>query len=889
MRVKGTKTLRQRYPLSARPGATLVEVLVITAVLAVGLWGTMEIFGPGMRLKRHAASEHMATRFAESEQARLGELPMALVARRATVLTLGLDATELNTIQVAEARGFQPAGSVVIDGERIQYASVTDNAFPLPDTLNGLTRGVNGSTPALHPIGAQVFTDLVDSSISSSSSPNSWDYLYKVHTVIGERIEVSPYVYPRFGPGVRSTQLAYFPRPYQPDQTFADLTTPVAATSVVGPSDLNFSEDFWTYDRYYYVDEDGNGTPDAAYLTFDEYAANVDVVRTRLALALAAADVSMTVEDATGFPATGLVLIDAEWIAYSSRTNTTLDGLTRGMKGTAPAAHALAAVVWGSDGRDTDISGNPIKEPRWLLLNYSYMDAAGQVNDVVGQPHELAPNLATTLTAALLMADVTMTVADASGFPSAGVVLIDQELISFASHTNTTLDGLTRGANGTVAADHALGSDVVLTSPPSTLILRYADVGGKIIPGSESVFRVVGTSLHTPKSMALPYVDDDPATPLVDESTPEGPGIFAFLYRGEKQTPNQVALPLPGETLLANYDFPGHKGLLDVSLTAAPLLQDVYLPEIICEDHFVPNKSPYEIRLDYRPLDGDSALTDSCFEKYENPPGSGIWYSLPVTIMAVVKDTPQVFSVTLPGSPPVIVTQSGRLCPDLTAKYQDRTGPDASAQDIDQVDGANGILRFAPEIGGKWVRVYYRALDRYISNVVKSAAEYAIYTPGDFDTGTPAPEPSIGLPAIWDATTSQWKTLYQDSSISRVMATPRQFWLAPAIDPATNTQIRGVFTVPPGTQFYQGAQVAVDYAYDDTKRIGGETHKIEPLPPDKGGGYGFVLNHPNVTAITSIRGASATVRVAQRSTMAFNKLKSFDLHTQAVWRGSEGG
>jgi hypothetical protein len=880
--------MSQRYPLSARPGATLVEVLVITVVLVIGLWGTMEVFGPGMRLKRHAASEHMATRFAESEQARLGELPMALVARKATVLTLGLDATEIGTMQVVEARGFQPAGVVLIDGERIQYASVTDNVFPLPDTLNGLTRGLNGSVAAVHPKGAQVSTDLVDSSISSSSSPNSWDYLYKVHTVIGERIETSPYVYLRFGPGVRSTQLAYFPRPYQPDQTFADLANPSSPTAVVGPPDIKPAEDCWTYNRYYYVDEDGGGTPDATYLTFDEYFINVhdntnneprwlllnysyvddatgqvnDVVGaqyqlspppnpyTTLSAPVLPADTTMSVADASAFPSAGVVMVDQEVVSYASHTNTTLDGLTRGKSGTTAVGHAAISRV--------------------LLVSPS-----------------------TTLTADLLMADATMTVADASAFPSAGVVLIDQELISYAGHTNTTLDGLTRGVNGTVAADHALDSQVqvVLTSPPPTIKLRYADVGGKIIPGSESVFRVVGTSLRTPMSMALPYVDDDPTTPLVDESTPEGPGIFAFDFRAQKQTRNQVALPLPGETLLANYDFPGHKGLLDVSLTTAPSYQDVYLPEIICEDHFVPNKSPYEIRLNYKPLDGDSALTDSCFEKYENPPGSGNWYSLPVTVMAVVKDAPQTFVVTLPGSPPVIVAQSGRLCPDLTAKYQDRTGPDASAQDIDQVDGANGILRFAPEIGGKWVRVYYRALDRYISNVVKSAAEYAIYTPGDFDTGTPAPEPSIGLPAIWDAdaTPPQWKTLYRDSSISRVMATPRQFWLAPAIDPATNTQIRGAFTVPPGTQFYQGAEVAVDYAYDGTKRIGGETHKIEPLPPDKGGGYGFTLNHPNVTAITSIRGASATVRVAQRSTMAFNKLKSFDLHTQAVWRGSEGG
>lgn len=57
---------------------------------------------------------------------------------------------------------------------------------------------------------------------------------------------------------------------------------------------------------------------------------------------------AITVDDTTGFPSSGFILIDSEIIQYTSTTGTTFEGtITRGALGSTAAAHADDAVVTG--------------------------------------------------------------------------------------------------------------------------------------------------------------------------------------------------------------------------------------------------------------------------------------------------------------------------------------------------------------------------------------------------------------------------------------------------------------------------------------------------------------------------------------------------------------
>jgi hypothetical protein len=66
---------------------------------------------------------------------------------------------------------------------------------------------------------------------------------------------------------------------------------------------------------------------------------------TALTVAATNSDTTINVGSTTGFPATGLLSIDNEIIAYTGLTPTTFTGLTRGQDGTSAASHLLGASV----------------------------------------------------------------------------------------------------------------------------------------------------------------------------------------------------------------------------------------------------------------------------------------------------------------------------------------------------------------------------------------------------------------------------------------------------------------------------------------------------------------------------------------------------------------
>ena len=65
---------------------------------------------------------------------------------------------------------------------------------------------------------------------------------------------------------------------------------------------------------------------------------------------------------------------------------------------------------------------------------------------------------ATTVNEELDASETTITLSDASAFPSSGTILVDSELISYSGKSTNDLTGCTRGASGSTAATHSNGA-----------------------------------------------------------------------------------------------------------------------------------------------------------------------------------------------------------------------------------------------------------------------------------------------------------------------------------------------------------------------------------------------------------------------------------------------
>jgi hypothetical protein len=89
------------------------------------------------------------------------------------------------------------------------------------------------------------------------------------------------------------------------------------------------------------------------------------------------------------------------------------------------------------------------------------------------------PLLANSIQVSYLGADITdtatsITLLNASSYPSTGTIFIDSEQISYTGVTNnTTLTGCVRGVNGTVAASHTAYTPVTLTAPNQVLFHEF--------------------------------------------------------------------------------------------------------------------------------------------------------------------------------------------------------------------------------------------------------------------------------------------------------------------------------------------------------------------------------------------------------------------------------
>ena len=120
------------------------------------------------------------------------------------------------------------------------------------------------------------------------------------------------------------------------------------------------------------------------------------------------------------------------------------------------------------------------------VTTYSQTTLDGGINDSVtsialtsASDFETA---ASTNSGAIVINDASITLADSSGFPSKGTVLIDSEKIRYGTNSSNVLGELTRGDDGTTAAAHSDGTTVTFV--------------GLILVGSELI-QYTGKSSNT--------------------------------------------------------------------------------------------------------------------------------------------------------------------------------------------------------------------------------------------------------------------------------------------------------------------------------------------------------------------------------------------------------
>jgi hypothetical protein len=117
--------------------------------------------------------------------------------------------------------------------------------------------------------------------------------------------------------------------------------------------------------------------------------------------------------------------------------------------------------------------------------------------DTVANLFEVANNATSTLASGIASGDTSLTLANASSFPSSGAVSIDSEIIYYTGKSTNTLTGLTRGADGTSAAAHSASADVEM---------RYTAAHHAVLNAAIRALQAkVGTGASTPSVGQVAY------------------------------------------------------------------------------------------------------------------------------------------------------------------------------------------------------------------------------------------------------------------------------------------------------------------------------------------------------------------------------------------------
>lgn len=196
----------------------------------------------------------------------------------------------------------------------------------------------------------------------------------------------------------------------------------------------------------------------------------------RLTAPVSVSDTTLNVDNAIGFPPSGSVAIGTEVLAYSSVTTTSFAISGRAQVSTTAAAHDTGSVV------------------------------------------TFFPVHAGLLTSSIDAAATTLNLNSTSTFPAgSGSMLIDQEVLTYAGGTTTTLTNLVRAQGGTTAAAHNAGALIIgraVSAPSQSLILP------RLISKTDSFSGIALTNLSDgPANIILNPINSDGTPVTFTDST----------------------------------------------------------------------------------------------------------------------------------------------------------------------------------------------------------------------------------------------------------------------------------------------------------------------------------------------------------------------------------
>ena len=232
-------------------------------------------------------------------------------------------------------------------------------------------------------------------------------------------------------------------------------------------------------------------------------------------------DTTITVADASSFPSSAgfAIWVDDEEMYVTAMSGATWT-VTRGYNGTAVATHATGAAVSGPTITVADASSFPSSAgfAIWVNDEEMYVTAMSGATWTVTRGYN-GTTAATHATGAVVSGP-TITVADASSFPSSAgfVIQVDDEQMYVTAMSGTTWT-VTRAYNDTTAAAHAAGAVASVTD-------ATAGVQETSEPNSQAVASNANGDYVTVWSIA-------PGQNLTFVlSSPIGAGYFALVFNG---------------------------------------------------------------------------------------------------------------------------------------------------------------------------------------------------------------------------------------------------------------------------------------------------------------------------------------------------------------------
>ncbi len=272
-----------------------------------------------------------------------------------------------------------------------------------------------------------------------------------------------------------------------------------------------------------------------------------------------AGDTSITLTSAASFPTAGMAYItdggtNDEQIYWTSKSGNVLQGVVRGIGGTAAVGHASGLTIKVSEalknGDDCRVWVDDVEYERWLV---GWNGASSDVVINVSMPQRVKLTLAAAITASPPAFDFTE---GSALLPEKGFIVIENEVIYYAAKTALGVTGCVRGAWGTSAATHVINSAVYGNPRLYTVAVGKAAAGAPPSPAGHRP----ACQLPASSNQSWKWGDqaDDASTVFYARTTPDRTAQWVPGFDADGNTVSPLTqLNASGNILTFKDDVPG--------------------------------------------------------------------------------------------------------------------------------------------------------------------------------------------------------------------------------------------------------------------------------------------------------------------------------------------